>query len=128
MNLLQAPQDRLSPQEIGTHTWLHGTETAAKNPLPNHLALPRSIDSQEPLTTEEEDAFKQLEDWGLPRRRIVQATEQGARSALIATYRILLHRLFNADDLHEALGDESLHIEGQSRICTPEPSSQGGSR
>ena len=55
----------------------------------------RSNSSVEELTSFEVETVDTLEKWGIDRRFLIEATPIGSKSPAVATYRILLHRLYN---------------------------------
>lgn len=91
--LRQAPSDRLKIDQILTSEWLEGVQ------LPGGICEPWSmtptLKAEDRLTPIERTARERLSNLGITETMLEEELEQGARSAVIATYRIVIHRLQN---------------------------------
>ncbi|KAB7497996.1 Serine/threonine-protein kinase NIM1, partial [Armadillidium nasatum] len=116
--MVQSPQERLSPSQISTHPWFRGTDAVVRDSLLPYVTFPRPSNTKEKISDEEMEVFSLLNDWGISRKSLDDSIEKGARSAIVATYRILMHHLLHADETDGSLYDES-RFEGHSGINTP---------
>lgn len=91
--LRQAPSDRLKVEQILISEWLEGVQ------LPGGICEPWSmiptLRAEDRLTPIERTARERLSNLGITEAMLEGEAEQGARSAVIATYRIVVHRLQN---------------------------------
>lgn len=81
------PLKRLSLKDIQKSEWLRGTETPAQ----------RVADDEDNDDDLERQALARLRDLGIPKELLEEHRERGAKSAVIGTYRIVVHRLQRHD-------------------------------
>ena len=109
---------------MSSHPWFLGRDGPEFKALPEFMTFPRSSKNSE-CSTEELETIGYLNRWGISRKSLVQSSDMGARSSLVATYRIMLHRLLQRKDLDEdyaALAAPfKLELETHSSLSTPEP-------
>ena len=65
------------------------------SPLPFYVSGPQTDVSDELLTDSETECFQMLDHWGISKTALSEASPLGVRSAIIGSYRILLHRILN---------------------------------
>ncbi|XP_014261616.1 serine/threonine-protein kinase NIM1-like isoform X2 [Cimex lectularius] len=90
--LRQTPKDRFSLDQIAESEWMNGHSinggTCEKYILSPTLGVP-----MEKLSQEEKTAREKLEALGITQSMLEHEMIQGARSTVIASYRIVIHRL-----------------------------------
>ncbi|XP_073975379.1 serine/threonine-protein kinase NIM1-like isoform X2 [Rhodnius prolixus] len=90
--LRQTPKDRFSVDQIAGSEWMQGT-TVAEGTCERWITTPSVGTPTEKLSAEEKAAREKLESLGITQNMLENEMIQGARSPVIASYRIVIHRL-----------------------------------
>ncbi|XP_066995543.2 serine/threonine-protein kinase NIM1 isoform X3 [Anabrus simplex] len=122
--LKQAPRERLTPSEVRDSEWLRGIPfPSSPGPSEKYSLFPTqlketnseisnlssdnqaSLDSVEnglarcAISSLEKQALEKLSELGITEDILAEHLDRGARSAVIGTYRIIIHRLQRQDSL-----------------------------
>ncbi|XP_018017402.1 serine/threonine-protein kinase NIM1-like [Hyalella azteca] len=72
-----------------------GFRAFPSSPLPHYVNSPQTDVSFDLLTESEIESLAMLDHWGISKNALSEASPLGARSPIVGTYRILLHRILN---------------------------------
>ncbi|KAF2362865.1 Protein kinase domain [Trinorchestia longiramus] len=91
------------------------------SPLPHYVNSPQTDVSDDLLTDSEVESLAMLEHWGISKTALTEASPLGARSPIVGTYRILLHRILNRgqdaeEDLAEADSSQQTRSKSEDRL------------
>ncbi|XP_014282290.1 serine/threonine-protein kinase NIM1 [Halyomorpha halys] len=89
--LRQNPSERYNIDQISSAEWMNGT--SINGGLCESWTLTPTIGSEKEMSKEEKAARERLESLGIKGEQLEAEIGKGARSPLVATYRIVIHRL-----------------------------------
>ncbi|BET02685.1 S_TKc [Nesidiocoris tenuis] len=90
--LRQVPKDRFTLEQISSSEWMQG-HSINGGACERYVVAPTIGVPLEKLSTEEKAARERLEGLGITASMLEQEMVQGARSPVIASYRIVVHRI-----------------------------------
>jgi len=111
--LRQTPKDRLTVDQILESEWMK--DVAVKHPPCEPWSMLPSVSDEPPLSDIERTARERLAAMGITTKMLTEERHQGGRSPVIATYRIVIHRLQNNAQLPPITSPPKVP---KSRTCT----------